>query len=267
MGSSFIKPKIEAMAFPVPIPSYTKNRRNLFFIDDDSYVNNNPDTRKSHQIACMFYKVSESRNVLIYSHGNGTDIGYMHQFLSTLSQDTGINIIAYDYPGYGLTEGKASETECNRSISVVFKYLQKIGYDVSDIILYGTSIGTGPTVALACKQSKCLKGILLQTPYTSICGVASPSIEYSSNVSNSLIKNPNIFRINEMIGQIKGPITILHGDKDEVIPYSHAITLYDILQKANNLSKLETVVGGMHNNLEHMFYDKIVFNLKEFLKN
>jgi hypothetical protein len=90
------------------------------------------------------------RKIILYSHGNAIDIGQMHLFLTKLSQEIDVDVIAYDYPGYGLSEGgHASAEGCTRFIFQVYEYLLKLGYDTENILLCDTSIGTGPTVNLA----------------------------------------------------------------------------------------------------------------------
>jgi len=74
----------------------------------------------------LHYKLNDLPEVLLYSHGNGSDIGYIHELLSKLAYSIGINIISYDYEGYGLTNGinpSSSEEGCIRTIDIVYDYL------------------------------------------------------------------------------------------------------------------------------------------------
>jgi len=253
-----IKTRIESAAFPAPKKGYTSSHKNFRFIV----------APESQKIACMFYEFKKSKSVLIYSHGNATDIGYMHKFISNLSRDCAINIISYDYEGYGLTPGIPSENGCIKAITCVYNYLINEGYSPNNIILYGTSIGTGPTVDLAEKisnKNKKLKGVLLQTPYTSVVGVVSKIPEVSSSYvcSSVSMENPNIFRSSEKISKITSPIVIVHGIKDELISYSHAVSLY----QSNKLASLVTLENATHNNIENDYYEVIVKCIKNMLNN
>src|SRR5438128_241608 len=104
---------IEAAAFPAPNPpSYDHEHKNLFFVS----------TRNSRKVECMKYEYDEhkdenknERTVILYSHGNASDIGHMDNFLSGLAKDVKVDIVSYDYEGYGLTGGKPSEAGCIRS--------------------------------------------------------------------------------------------------------------------------------------------------------
>lgn len=259
-ASSSVRNTIESLAFPAPAASYDTRHRNFKYVDSK-------DT-KSKRVACMFYTIKENITddsmVILYSHGNGCDIGHMDNFLWNLARDMNLNIVSYDYEGYGLTEGRPSEEGCNRSIDTVYDHLKSLGYRSKNIILYGTSIGTGPTVNLASRLNASgtkLKGLLLQTPYTSIVGVVSEVAETSSYVSSSVVENPNIFRTGEKISQVSAPIIIVHGKRDEVIPYSHATKL----QKNNPRSQLVTLSDATHNNIERDHYQTLcqcINNLK-----
>ena len=80
---------IETLAFPTPSVSYNENHENFLYVKN---------------IACMMYK-NTSPIVIVYSHGNAVDIGRTHHFLKHLSIELNVNIISYDYIGYGLSRG------------------------------------------------------------------------------------------------------------------------------------------------------------------
>lgn len=248
------KNPIELLMFPVPPVKYSESDKKLKFLF----------TTKLNKIACMFYKINDNKKIIIYSHGNACDIGYMNNFISNLALDTNTNIVSYDYEGYGLSEGKPSEKGCIEAICAVYNYLISKGYSSTDIILYGTSIGTGPSVDLAERVSLInmkLRGVLLQSPYTSIAAVAHKSFEASAMSCTSIMDNPNPFRSSEKIGNIIAPIIIIHGEKDEVIAHSHAVELKNI----NKSIKLISIPNGTHNNIDNKYYGIVRNSIMELL--
>jgi fermentation-respiration switch protein FrsA (DUF1100 family) len=256
-GSS-VRKYIESNAFQPPEPGYTRTHPNLYMIDSVGHS----------QIATMHYKVNNGEKIIIYSHGNATDIGYMDTFLSNLAKTIRINLISYDYEGYGLSRGVASEAGAIRSINIVYNHLISIGYLPNEIILYGVSIGTGPTVELASKLSQYgekLGGVLLQTPYTSVAGVVSQIAEHTFYASSYVVENSNIFRSSETISLITVPVTLIHGDRDEIIDHSHSVTLYKILKKTNRYAKFITIPYARHNNIESDHLNILIRCLVEFL--
>jgi pimeloyl-ACP methyl ester carboxylesterase len=99
-----------------------------------------------------------------------------------------------------------------------------------------------------------LKGIILQSPYTSAIGVISSVGEMIFNIVSYIGENPNIFRSIEKIHKIKSPIVIIHGKKDRLISYSQSISL---LKRANNLVQLILIPEATHSNIDKDHYSII----------
>lgn len=242
--TSSIRPPIEKIMFPAPRPRYNQFHPNLKFVGP-----------MRGRVACMSYIVNTRRPTILYGHGNASDIGEMSDFLENLSRDLNVNIVSYDYEGYGLTVsqnpfGRPTEQGCIRATETAYSYLvDDLKISPSNIILYGTSIGTGPIVKLAAtlaERGVDVRGILLQTPYSSIFGVAAESFETSCRYTGSVIEDPNMFKSNEEIGKIKSRIAIIHGPNDEIISYANA----ERLHRAAKNSKLITIPTATHNNIE-----------------
>ncbi len=250
--TSLLKQPIENMMFRPPYPEYDRDHPKLTFFGP---ING--------RVACMCNIVNTKPMIILYAHGNSCDIGRVDNFLETLSKNLDINIISYDYEGYGLTMSlnpnvTPTVNGAIRSTETVYNALvDKLKIHPSNIILYGTSIGTGPMVKLAANLAESgihVHGILLQTPYTSIfglgmemiCGFGAESVETSFNYVGNVVTNTNIFTSYEDIKKIKSPIVIIHGLKDEIIPYSNAQRLHKLAQQ----SRLITLPDANHNNIE-----------------
>ena len=126
------------MIFPVPPSSYQ---------DDDQILKLQGSDGES--ISAYFLKTDSSDRLLIYSHGNGEDIGQIRPLLEHFQQ-LGASILAYDYPNYGTSTGRASESGTYAAIEATFKYAtESLGYTPEKITLYGRSLGSGPSTWLA----------------------------------------------------------------------------------------------------------------------
>ena len=117
---SYPKKSVESLAFPAPKCSYDKTWKNFKYIKDEP---------NNLSVACMFYKANNDRTTLVYSHGNACDIGYMNNFLTKLSRDLNINIISYDYIGYGLTKCKVGKSTVSSQLNEQFWF-----YCFNDIV-------------------------------------------------------------------------------------------------------------------------------------
>lgn len=96
------------------------------------------------------YFVVVYRFTLLFSHGNAVDLGQMTSFFVGLGQRINCNIFSYDYSGYGMSTGKPTEKNLYADIDAAWHALRtRYGISPENIILYGQSIGTVPTVDLA----------------------------------------------------------------------------------------------------------------------
>lgn len=132
-------------------------------------------------IATVVYKVPDDHvtpetKTIIYSHGNATDVGAMYPLQAMLVQSLLCHVVSYDYSGYGESGGVATEANTYKDIAAVYDYTLKNVADgnASNIILYGQSVGSGPTCHLAQREQD-IGGIILHSPFTSGMRVLTPS--------------------------------------------------------------------------------------------
>lgn len=125
-----------------------------------------------------------------------------------------------------LDTGEPTESNCNADIEAVFDYLVKDQQITPEqIVLYGRSLGSGPSSYLASKTAldgRSVAGLILHSPFMSVFRVA-----FDVGVTLSLLGDqfPNIDRVAEM----QCPVCIIHGRQDEVIPIAHGEALYEAL--------------------------------------
>ena len=131
-------------------------------------------TRRGKQIACAHITCCPNpKFTILFSHGNGVDLGQMLSFYILLGSRLGCNIFSYDYAGYGHSNGKASEKNLYADADAAWQaLLARYGVTPESVILYGQSIGTAPTVDLAVKYP--VAGVILHSPLMSGMRVAFP---------------------------------------------------------------------------------------------
>ena len=70
-------------------------------------------------------------------------------FVLDLAYNLNINVFAYEYSGYGQSNGKCTDINVINDIKTAYKFLvDQLGFSPTKIIAYGYSIGSGPSVAL-----------------------------------------------------------------------------------------------------------------------
>ncbi len=193
------------MIFPAPASSY-----------DDSYPTVTLRTKDGLAVAGVFMENSEAQFTLLFSHGNGEDIGYAQEFLEEL-RNLGFNVFAYDYPGYGLSEGTPSEESCHEAILAAYHYLvEERNIDPVTIVAHGRSLGGAPSVELASKHP--VGGVILESSFVSAFRVMTKVTFFPFDR----------FRNLEKIPKINCPSLIIHGERDEVVPFWHGQRLHQV---------------------------------------
>ena len=87
---------------------------------------------------------------MLFSHGNAEDIGVNKLFCEWLSEQLSVDIVTYDYSGYGMGTGEPSEKNLYADCTAVYKWMKSaLKLRTDNIILYGKSLGTAPTVDVA----------------------------------------------------------------------------------------------------------------------
>ena len=131
-------------------------------------------TARGNRVACMYVKCSpNARFTILHSHGNAVDLGQMSSFYLGLGSRINCNIFSYDYSGYGVSGGKPSEKNLYADIEAAWHALRtRLGISPENIILYGQSIGTVPTVDLASRYE--VGAVILHSPLMSGMRVAFP---------------------------------------------------------------------------------------------
>ena len=85
---------------------------------------------------------------------------------SEVAKDLKANLCAYDYTGYGQSKGRPSIPDTIADIDAVFQWLLRRDIDKQDIILYGQSLGSGPTLDLAARE-RYIGGVVLHAAFAS----------------------------------------------------------------------------------------------------
>jgi len=103
-------------------------------------------------IPCIIIQMKSSPIWIIYSHGNGCDIGQMFDDLKEYAKDFSANVIAFEYQGYGIYPGSPSTESCKSDNKKIAEFLiVNLNVHPNNIILFGRSIGSG-IASTTCKK-------------------------------------------------------------------------------------------------------------------
>ena len=209
-------------------------------------------------LSSLFKKPSnDEKSIILVFHGNAGHIGHrVDKFRPFLKEGYGLFLV--EYRGYGENLGKPSESGLYKDGEAALNFLSKQKIPQQKIILYGESLGCGLAVKLSTKTA--FNATILEAPYTSIADVASHHYWYLPTKLLVLDR----FDILSMIKNIKSPLLVIHGKKDNVINVNFGKKVFKL---APEPKKAIFVINAGHNNLyEFNIYEKIYQFLKELKK-
>ncbi len=166
-------------------------------------------------IAAVHRPVASGRYTLLFSHGNGEDVGDLETLFQDLNE-LGFSVFAYDYRGYGASGGTPSEANAYRDVDAVYEYLtSELGVTPKQIIAYGRSLGGGPSTDLATRQP--LAGLVLESTFVTAFKVRThiPLLPFDK------------FRNAAKLKDVHCPVLVMHSADDEIIPLWHGEALFD----------------------------------------
>jgi uncharacterized protein len=180
---------------------------------------------------------SESRGTILFSHGNAGNIGDRIETIRTFRL-LGFATFIYDYGGYGRSTGGITEERCYEDIRAAWTYLTETrGIAPDTIVLFGRSLGGGPTAQLATEVTP--MAVVLESTFTSIADMAAK--QFPIFPVKLLIKHQ--FANIDKVADISAPILHIHSRDDTLIPYEHGEQLFE----ASTVPKSFLEISGDHN--------------------
>ena len=175
---------------------------------------------------------------ILLCHGNGGNLSHRGRMMADLTQATGLPVLAFEYPGYGKSDGEPSEAGCYAAGRAALDWLGEKGVPTTNVVILGESLGGGVATELAA-ESPCRALVLVKT-FTSLPAAAKwhypwlPTHWLMSNRFDSRAKLPNA----------TCPVFVAHGTADRVVPFAHAEKLFAAANEPKRFLRLE---GQDHN--------------------
>ena len=191
---------------------------------------------------------------ILFFHGNAGSLENRIQKLNHF-QGMKVNFLIIAWRGFSGNQGKPSETGLYEDGESAIRWLLKKGIDEKNIVIYGESLGTG--VATHLSQNRNFAGIILETPFTSMIDAAKKFYPYIP--VSFLLKDK--YENKKKIKNIKFPILVMHGEKDQIVPFDMGKKIFEIANepKYSYFTKYDN----------HMmeYDDSLVKTLNSFLSN
>ena len=154
--------------------------------------------------------------LLIHAHGNGELIDYWAEEFSTL-RDAGIHVLLVEFPGYGRSAGDPSEASVTAAFVAAYdRAITDPRVDARRIVGHGRSLGGGAIGRLVARRP--MAALVLESTFTSLRDIVRRYF-----IPDWLVRNR--FDTRGALAEFHGPILIIHGTRDGIIPVAHAHAL------------------------------------------
>lgn len=228
----------DKIIFPAPKPSYA-SLPNLEMVDAGG----------GRKIAAVFLPAENSKLCVIYSHGNREDLKKIMPLIEDYRRRLGANVIAYDYFGYGISGGKMAQADLPKCADAVYELALKKGFEPSNMLFAGYSLGSVPAAYLAAKHPEAKGAVLI--------GGISRGIKTFLPID---IVPWKILHNVDNVAAAKIPILLMHGTRDKKV---HMRAALENLAAAKN-ARLVEFQGFGHGGLfeEELYWSE----LSKFIK-
>ncbi len=177
------------------------------------------------------------RGVVLFSHGNAGTIADRLETVDVFRK-LGFDVLVYDYGGYGRSTGRPSESRCHADVRAMWDYLTKVREIPAErIVLFGRSIGAAPAVDLAVEHTP--GAVIIESAFLSAVRMGRET--YPIYPVGLLMRHR--FESDRKIGDVAVPKLFIHSPDDEVVPYRHGRTLFELAREPKAFLDIE----GSHN--------------------
>jgi hypothetical protein len=213
------------------------------------------DTADGERLHGWWVPHPNARGTLLFSHGNAGNVSYRLDSLR-LFHRLRLNVLIYDYRGYGRSTGRPSEHGLYRDGEAARRWLtEKAGVDAGELVLFGRSMGAAVAARLATgHRAAC---VVAESAFTSVPGRAA-EIYWWLPVRWLVHIRMNTRR---SIADADLPVLVVHSRDDEIVPFSHGRRLLEAAGQRGELLE----ISGDHNTGFLQSAERYVDGLDRFL--
>jgi fermentation-respiration switch protein FrsA (DUF1100 family) len=179
---------------------------------------------------------SRASIAVLICHGNAGNVGHRLNMCQALL-DSGVSVFVFDYRGYGRSQGRPSEEGTYLDAQAAYQWLLKKGFNPTNIIAYGESLGGGVAGELAMRET--LGGLILQSTFCSIPDIGAELFPWLPVRLMSSIK----YETCKKLPRLRIPVLVMHSRSDGLIGFHRAQKNLDLA----NEPKLFWELNGDHN--------------------
>jgi uncharacterized protein len=194
-------------------------------------------TEDGVRISAWYVPASGNRGTVLFCHGNGGNISHRLDSISIFNR-LGLNVLIFDYRGYGMSEGSPDEQGTYRDAETAYRYLvNDKKCDPRRIIVFGRSLGGAVAAWLAERHAAGM--LILESAFASIPDIAADLYPWLPVRLLTLYQ----YRTVDYVKGVRCPILVIHSPDDEMIPLSHGLQIYAAAGEPKSFME----ISGGHN--------------------
>jgi len=199
---------------------------------------------------------SDRAPTVLFCHGNAGNISHRLQTMRLLV-DLGVNVLLFDYRGYGLSDGSPSEDNVYADASAAYRWLlDGKNCQPTELYLFGRSLGGAVTIDLAGKVD--CAGLIVESSFTSAADMGRRLYPF---MPIKLLARHELDAVSK-IEHLTCPLLVGHSPDDDIIPYDMGQTLFERARSEKQFIVLE----GRHNDLLYLDNSKYINTLRQFFE-
>ena len=195
-------------------------------------------------LAWYHKKDNKNYKTILYLHGNA---GSLENRIHKINHfhDMNINFLLLSWRGFNGNKGEPTEKGLYKDARSAVKWLENLGINEENIIIYGESLGTGIATEIA--QNRNFAGIILESPFTSM--IAAGKSKYPIFPIKLLLKDK--YESDKKIKNIMAPVLIMHGEDDKIVPFWMGEKMFQLANepKYSYFSKYDDHMMDFNNDL------------------
>lgn len=214
-------------------------------------------------VGARFHVSSKSGANILFFHGNG-EIAADYDDLGPLYNSMGINLLAADYRGYGISDGSPTVSAMMADCHLLFDYardwLQQQAC-LGPLVLMGRSLGSASALELTLKHQKNIDGLIIESgfahalPLLRLLGVDTSDLQRDDSDG---------FDNLQKIGACHLPTLIIHAEFDHIIPYTDGQALFNASPAEDK--QLLKIGNANHNDILMRGFDPYMQSISRLVK-
>ena len=209
------------------------------------------ETADKELLTAVYLHHPNARYTILFSHGNHEDLSTVAPFMKRFHR-LGYSVLMYDYRGYGTSDGRPSEINARRDAAAVYRWLTETqGIAPENIIAQGRSLGGALAIWLAATHE--VGALVIESSFVSAFRVKTHWKLLPWDKFESL----------SLIPEVECPVLVMHGTKDEVIPFWHGKKLFEA---APEPKQHFWITNGRHKDYAYVAGDQYLSRFEEFMQ-